>query len=231
MFSFYALTAIPSRIFHLHTPLTTAKIDWCLHPDASCILVGTKKFATYKLYIKLNIIANPSTHYFCFGIAINRRNGSFMACPPIPSNSFLTLKTNIIPIDVPFLIVMDVLQQCDLNNDFYTQHLTSRSHNWSLSLNFKHSHVFILHDQIPFYTCNTKQELLKLHKYFMHPPPRKLFPLIKHTKPEKSRPKILKLQLISAVCEACAQYNVPFFGSGPPFSNMNLSSIWNFPWI
>lgn len=71
------------------------------------------------------------------------------------------------------MIDMDVLQQFGLSTDFSTQQITSRTEQWHLSLQFRHNHAYILHEEILFSTSYTKPELLKLHKHFMHPSPGK----------------------------------------------------------
>lgn len=70
-FSIYALTTIPTLIFHLHDPKTTLRFDrYRLDSGAPRTLVGTTQFAAYKSYIKFNITINP----ICISISMHQNS-------------------------------------------------------------------------------------------------------------------------------------------------------------
>lgn len=163
---------------------------------------------------------------------MHHSTASFMARLPIPYNSILTTKTYILPIDVPFKTVIDVLQQFVLSIDFFSKHITSQSHNWHIALQLQHCHAYILHEQLLFSTCYSEPKILKMHKHFMHPSPEKLFHLIRRAKTEQSNPQIIKLlQYIYATSEACVLYSAPAFRLHRTISRADSIFNKDLPWI
>lgn len=82
---------------------------YCIDSGASRTLVGKQQFDAYCKDLQVEVDIQPSPHTFRFGSGVHQSIGSFMARLPLPNSSFLTFKTYIVPIDVPFLIGLDVL--------------------------------------------------------------------------------------------------------------------------
>ena len=116
------------------------------------------------------------------------------------------------PIDVPFLLGLDIFLEHALTLDFKSNTIRGKDNHWAIPIHYNHGHAFILPRTSPLCTHFTKQDLMKLHKHFMHPSTGKLYNLLKRAFPTKVNDKIRQmLQDIAEKCDQCAEHAVPPF--------------------
>lgn len=144
-----------------------------------------------------------SASSFRFGATNYQIMGSFHARIPKPNGTHMNIKTNIFPINVPFLIGLDIFMEHCLQLDFETHQLKCRKEKWKITLQILSGHVCIKSWQEEI--CNfTRKELWKLHYHLMHPSSGKLFSLLKKAYPDQVNSDIRKApDKISTAFEKC----------------------------
>lgn len=58
----------------------------------------------------------------------------FLARIPLPNNTSLSIKTNIVPINVPLLIRLDIFMEYGIIMDFEQHQFTCKKENWIIRL-------------------------------------------------------------------------------------------------
>lgn len=137
----------------------------------------------------------------------------FQAEVPIPTGSTgINIKTHIVPINVPFLVVLDVLIENGIKLDFETHQMVGAEGKWSVPMHYVSGHVYIRPKSV-INRCNfTMSQLKKMHYHFMHPSSGKLFNLIKKGYPAKANQSVNNmLEKISRACEVCNEHSIPPF--------------------
>lgn len=136
---------------------------------------------------------------------------------PTTDGSYIPLTVDVINIDVPFLIGLDVLDTEKLVADNVDNKLTSRCYGWSIPITRRNKHMYITalnHHSI--HTVRAK----KMHQHFWHTSASKLYNLLKRMKPEATNEKTLTVfKEIQATCHTCQKY-----GKGPHRFRVSLPS-------
>lgn len=166
----------------------------------------------------------PTPHTFHVDNGNHQSTGCFLACIPISHGSFLAFKTYKVPIDVPFLFAIDVLDDFGLCLDI--EDICSNNRQWKIPINFQDGHAYIKHNKTQFTWYYTKQEILRLQQHFMHPSAGKLYSLLPIADPKKPLPRYKNLWNTSpkTVHRArVSQYH--HLDSDPPTYHMKSSPI------
>lgn len=125
---------------------------------------------------------------------------------PVPDGSMMILNVDVVPVDVPFLVGLDVLDKFKLIVNTVDNTFDSRLGGWSLPLQRKIGHIYLQwkeEDKMMY----TKSELLKLHRGFHHPAAKRLHALLKKAKVEDLDGETLKtLEEINKACNTCQKF-------------------------
>ena len=147
-----------------------------------------------------------SVHSFRFGSDVQMSLGTIPIRIPTGHDTFLKLFVDVVPIDVPFLLGLDVLKREQIYPNTVDNKLVCKSQNWEVDLRLKFGHMYYDWSQTPI--MFTRKELVRFHKHFFHPSSSKLFDLIKRAKPDEAHAETRKtLEDISRVCKTCQHLN------------------------
>ena len=125
---------------------------------------------------------------------------------PLPDNSYLPLRIDVVEADVPLLVGLDVMDREQLIADNCQNLLVSKRKNWSLPISRKHGHMFVEWDASSI--LFTEAELSKLHLHFYHPSVDKMMKLLRRARPSETTPETQKLlQKISDNCKYCRMHS------------------------
>lgn len=148
----------------------------------------------------------PSKTAFKFGVDRQQSLGSMTIRIPVPGDSLMLIKGDVVPVDVPFLAGLDVLDRFKLVADTVENKLECKLSDWSLPLARKLGLLYLEWgdvDKVFF----TRQQLTRLHRGFHHPATRKLYGLLKRAKVENLDEDTLKLlQDIKNKCDTCQRF-------------------------
>lgn len=105
--------------------------------------VGINQYIEYKQEQDQNITTRTRTSSFKFGATNFESIGRFIANIPLPNDLNLNIRTQTIPINVPFLIGQGKFMKNGIKIDFETHPLECRKENWKFPLNYLNGHGYI----------------------------------------------------------------------------------------
>lgn len=144
--------------------------------------------------------AHDSSTQFKFEEQLATSTGIVSIKLPIHNNTHVDLHVDVIDLDIPLIIGLDVLKSKRLLVNYIDNNLHFCNKNIKQPLTYKFRHVIYEWDIRELFF--TRQELTRLHLHFMHPSSRSLFDLIARSDPTKATPSIG--QLIESISNACA---------------------------
>ncbi len=118
---------------------------------------------------------------------------------PTPNCSFLKIKVNVVPADVPLLLGLDVLDNEKLVANNVQNELQATHHDWSMPLIRKHGHLYLTWN--PKLILFTKSEIIKLHRHCKHPTSGKLYEVVKRAR--SNQVDKATRQLLEKITKAC----------------------------
>lgn len=148
------------------------------HGGATRSLIGVPQFHAYFQQYNMRITAKQSPQSFRFGIGVHKWQGTFNARITLPNHSYINVKT-IVPIDVLFLIRLDILLERSISINVHKHVIKGKENAWKLPTDDNSGHTFIVSSPSPIRCCFKRQELIKLCKHFMHPSTGNQFNLLK----------------------------------------------------
>jgi hypothetical protein len=125
---------------------------------------------------------------------------------PTPKK-IIVYEFDVINLEVPHLLGLDVLDTYSLNALSVQNHLCSVKDQWDLPITRKHGHLYLCWAPkvLDYYSC---AKLDRLHKHFFHLSAGKLLNLLIKAGPETLTPETRHiLQEISSSCEKCVRYS------------------------
>lgn len=139
--------------------------------------------------------------HFRFKIPNHRCLGKFNLRMPVGEEVVMIFDAYVVPIDVPLLLGIDVLQKVKLLIIFEDGTLLSPCKNGSGNLVSKIWHVYV---EWPAKVYYTDTELCRIHRQFHHPPTKKLANLIQRGAPEHVNPALRKnIDHARDKCDTC----------------------------
>lgn len=176
----------------------------CLDTGAQRTVIGREQARAYAKFIgykRMKLI--PSRAKFRFGTDRQQSLGKIPIRVPADDGSMMMIMAEVVPIDVPFLLGLDVLDKFKLVVDNVNMVLDCRVNNQRLPIVRKLGHLYLewsTEDK----TFFNKEELKKLHHGFHHPSAKKLYELLKRSKVEGLKPDTLDvLKEIVKKCDPC----------------------------
>lgn len=151
--------------------------------------------------IPLRLVQSEVRSNFCFGTHRHAGLGTIEIPVPISNDYYIPVMTEVVNIDIPFLLGLDTMTKNGMVLDTKRQTLSSNSDGWKVSLVRKRGHLYY---DWEIRVLFTEAELRKVHKHFFHPKPEKLYALIRRADPATASPKALQdLEGIDAKCDPC----------------------------
>ena len=109
-------------------------------------------------------------------IALKKSKGTLEFRIPVGQNYFVSIIANVVDIDVPLLLGLDILESYKLVIDVAGRLLISNDHGWELDLIRKLGHLYCVWTTDVLYTTN---ELRRIHRHFFHAHSERIFSLMK----------------------------------------------------
>lgn len=175
----------------------------CLDAGAQRIVIGERQARAYCKYVGCKFKLQASRTVFRFGVDRQKSLGILSIRVPVPDGSMMVLNVDVVPVDVPFLIGLDILDKFKLIVNTVDNTLDSRLAGWSIPLDRKIGHIYLpwlKEHKVMF----TKTELLKLHRGFHHPAAKRLLALLKRAKVKDLDGDTL--QVLEDINQACNTY-------------------------
>jgi hypothetical protein len=165
-------------------------------------VIGLPQARAYCKWAGCKFRTTPSRNQPRFGVDCQQSLGILSIRLPT-HDSFLVINVDVVPVDVPFLVGLDVLDAFGLTVDTVENTLKAPKSGWSIPLVRKLGHVYLEwqpKDRILY----TRSELTKLHRGFFHPTSKRLLELIKRAKLEDLDANGKRiLEETAASCKTC----------------------------
>jgi hypothetical protein len=151
-------------------------------------VIGRLQAQAYMRSIGRKLRASPSKGRFKFGDSIVESLGSIAIRIPF-CGSFIVVEAEIVPLDVPFLVGLDVLDQRALEIGISGNKLTRSGQ----SENLIRSRGHLVYQWPPYLRqiCFTVLELFRAQRSFAHPSPGKFYRLLLRARPDQAPPQLL----------------------------------------
>ena len=213
-----------SHVQPLHKVEERMMPGFCVDIGAPKSVVGNSQLNNILQYIgQKSIPRMRSTNSFRFGDVTVHSLGMVEIALATPLNiPNIPVLMDIVPVNVPALLGLDVLDSEELYADNVTnrlvhRHVVSRANNilrykdrWSMPLARHDSHLYAAMS-FPHYLFYTTGQLEKMHRQFAHPSANKLFNLLKRAGTQAVDAKTFKqISEIVSRCEPCQRiHNAP----------------------
>lgn len=189
----------------------------CIDSGAQRTVIGASQAEAYSRLAGMQLSRSaPFPLRFKFGDRTHLGQGIIQIRLPIQQHHFTTVVANIVNLDIPLLLGLDVLTQLRATIDFAEDVLSSKEGSWSLQLQRKLGHLYIVWDHE---VCFTESEVQRLHKHFYHPTDDRLMALIRRAKPgedtAETRSTVEKIRRACGICQRNAQEPMRFRVSMP----------------
>ena len=180
----------------------------CLDIGAQQSVCGYEQAMAYCKKNNRQLKLQESPRRFQFGDGIHKSMGTFIVRLPTPDGSYIRFEMDVIKINIPMLLGLDLLDQHSLVADNVDNLLVSKTIGWSIPITRKLGHLYVEWDpSTPLNAYYTKAELLRMHLHFYHPSVSKLFNLIKRAKPEHANAETKGiLQEITDACQVFQRF-------------------------
>lgn len=175
----------------------------CVDSGAQKTVIGVNQAKEYCALVNedLNNLGETKKVVYTFGSHRHKGVGRINIRIPISTSFFLSFTADVVDVDVPLLLGLDVLTASQLILDFAEDEVCSKADGWKFPLTRKNGHVYLEWTVGVFYTST---ELRKIHRHFYHPHPGKLYSVMKRADRGKVSPDLMSdLERISATCDVC----------------------------
>lgn len=173
----------------------------CVDSGAQRTLIGKRQADLYASFAGTTIRPTKSKKLFRLGSCLHPACGIISIRLPITKHHFAEIIVEVIEIDIPFLLGLDLLTRFKIVIDFDDKVMRSKIDGTSLPITRKMGHAYI--DWTPS-ILYTEQELRRIHRHFHHPLPDRLTSLIKRAHPNTKMSKVYSdLEKIKSTCDVC----------------------------
>lgn len=178
----------------------------CLDSGAQRTVIGEPQA---KAYCKLTGIRhgverkNKSTK-FRFGNVDHKGLGEMDVRLPLGGDHFISITAHVVPLDIPLLLGLDVMQELKLVIDLSENTLYSPVNGKEVPLVSKRGHIYLEWPPSIFYT---EAELRKIHRHFYHPSSEKLYALLKKAGGDEVDSDVKRtLEKVQRTCDTCQRH-------------------------
>lgn len=145
----------------------------------------------------------PPTTVFKFGLDREKSQGKLQIRAPVPEGGILLIQADVVPVDILFLIALDILDTFKMVVENVNNVLDCRLSEWKLPIERKLGHNYMTRKR-KHSTLFTKAGLVRLHREFHDPSTKKLHELLKRARPEDlDKDTQEMLENIAKHCDTC----------------------------
>jgi len=180
----------------------------CLDTGAQRTVIGEAQarafshFSANSRQLKLSKVSK----IYRFGRGRHKAIGTMDIDVPLGSTFIMRLTVEVVDLNVPFLLGLDVMDKYRLYVNTVSNHLVCVNEGVDLPVVRKYGHVYYDWDMATFYSFS---ELQRIHKNFFHVRPDSLYALMRSSKDKDAVPAALKkLQDFTDACDICQRHAV-----------------------
>lgn len=145
------------------------------------------------------LVGNLST--FKLGISRHHSIAVITIRIPLSGTHFANILAQIVYIDVPLQLGLDVMTKFKVVLDFDADTACSKCELWTLPLTRKQVHAFIEWTPTIFYT---ERQIWRMHRHFSHPQTEHLIALMRRADPDNVSPRLYTdFENIKTTCGVC----------------------------
>ena len=165
-------------------------------------MVGREQAQAYaRLSGRRLVLAPPAVTTFLFGGEEHASLGTLPMHVPLSEAYYLPLSIDVIQLNVPLLIGLDVLDHYGLYVNNVEDRLRSDGRDVDVPLVRKDGHIYLVWGAADHYTTT---ELTRVHRHFAHPHPDRLFAVLRQAKdPHATAETRAQLAEVTATCQVC----------------------------
>jgi len=174
----------------------------CLDTGASRSVVGREQAESYaRLSGERLVLAPPAMTTFLFGGEEHASMGTLPMHVPLSQAYYLPLSIDVIPLNVPLLIGLYVLDRYGLYVNNVEDRLRSDGRDVDVPLVRKYGHIHLAWGAADH---GTTTELARVHRHCAHPHPDRLFAVLRQAKdPHATAETRSQLAEVTAECQVC----------------------------
>ena len=208
---------IPTDVILHNAP--TGFLGFCLDSGAASSVSGEQQFKHFMSITTQTVEVINCNTKFRFGKTIAHTAHRFKLRIPLSHSTHIEVQVAVVPLDIPFLLGLEMLVHYGLELNFFKMHLRYQDTDFTVPILIYDKHAYVHSRQHRGNLTRTdttmvlynKHELRKLHLQFYHPRPTQLFNLIKHAKPSQATSETRELlKQVTDECEQCQSFH-----SGP----------------
>lgn len=152
----------------------------CLDTGAQRSVVGRNQAVAYYRFMGLPLVLSGSSpNVYRFGSQKRVSVGKAKFRVPYAEGRHMHMELDVVDIDIPLLIGLDMLDKFKLVVDNVDNILRCKEPRWSVTIVRKFGHLYY---EWPYEVMYTIPELKKIHRHFYHPQPQRLFNVLKQAK-------------------------------------------------
>lgn len=176
----------PVCIFSVYSEFTLPSgkdfIGDCIDSGAQRTVIGRQQATEYTEITGTTRMAdtNSGVTKFIFGDSSYDGLGRIVIRIPIINDYFVDIMAQIVNVDVPLLLGLDVLERLKIVLYFNDYSMSSIAEDWTVPLIMKNGHAYVVWCSKILYS---EAELRKMHRHFYHPSTDKLYAVIKRAEP------------------------------------------------
>lgn len=149
----------------------------------------------------MELMEIPLKSDFRFGVHKHKSLGLIENRIPVSNSHYIPREVDVIDIDVPFLLGLDVLMKYGMVIDTDKLRIRSNLEGWDIPLVRKRGHLFLEWEACFLFSSS---DVLRVHRHFFHPKSTRLYDVIRRAEPENTSPSLLKgLEKIDSTCDVC----------------------------
>lgn len=173
----------------------------CIDSGAQHTVIGKQQAELYAQFADVNIAPSGSRRVYRFGNVSHECCSEISIRLPINLQFFSHIQVEVVPVNILFLLGLDLLTKFKIIIDFDGNIIRSKLDCWVLPIVRKLGHAYVEWEISAFYT---ETELRRLQRHFYHPQTERLFALIKGADPTREVSEIhVDLERIKATCDVC----------------------------
>ena len=175
----------------------------CIDTGAQLSVVGLSQAKAYFNYVsnRFEMKKPQFKKSFTFGDHKERSIGRIDVLIPISSGDYLAFEADVVNLNIPLLMGLEILDRCKLVIDVCKNELLCPERGWSLPLTRKLGHIYIEWGTEVLYTTN---ELQRIHRHFIHAPADRLFSLMKRAyDPSATLETRKRMEEVTSTCGIC----------------------------
>lgn len=174
----------------------------CLDTGATRTVIGRRQALAYARMTGKPLVLKPAkASNFLFGGVLSPSLGTLAIRVPISTDYYALLRVDVINLDIPFLLGLDVLDALGLYVNTVENKLKCDKRDIATGLVRKDNHVYLEWGHVTYYTTT---ELNRLHRHFNHPHPDRLSALLRRANDGKIEASTsAELERLTAACDVC----------------------------